>query len=122
MREFSTAIGANRARPFVRSLQRVALKQRGQNADPFLVVVANDMRKNGEPVSAGLRRDVFDEYSSACGRATNADEMRALLALVPVADLLATFQTLVVESPERRPEWHAMEQACLGTIQRLNRH
>ena len=56
MKEFDAAVAANRARPFVRMVQRHALKRRGESADAVLVAVVNEMRKNGERWDPRSRR------------------------------------------------------------------
>ncbi len=118
MKEFAAAVAANRARPFVRQVQRLALKRRGQNAQPTLAAVANEMRRNGEPIDASMLADVDSAYWFACGSHENADDMRALFAAVPPAEQVTTYRALFYDSSgqsidaSRTPA----RNACLATL------
>jgi len=118
MQEFETAIAADRARPFVRQVQRAALKRRGENAESTIVAVANEMRKHGEPMQPAVRSDVAGVYWFACGTRENADAMRALTAVVPAAEQVATYQAMFIDSAERDGDAarQVSHQACFATL------
>jgi hypothetical protein len=118
MQEFTAAVAANRARPFVRQVERVALKNRGESADGPLIAMANEMRRNGEPIGTAMRSDVDGVYFFACGARENPDRMRPLLAAVPPADQAATFRALFYDSSGQSIGSSGVigRNACLATL------
>jgi hypothetical protein len=116
MAEFTAAVAANRARPFVRRVERAALRRRGQTADGVLVSVVTDMRQNGETIDASLRSDVDAVYYFACGVGDNADRMRALLTVVPAHEQVVTYRRLFYDRAGRSLEPSTQRDACLATL------
>ncbi|MGH7383932.1 MAG: hypothetical protein ACREKG_02050 [Candidatus Rokuibacteriota bacterium] len=86
--EFAAAIASKRERSFVRGLQVSALLNRNRvDARLELVKVANDMRKNDEPIGGRMLRELRVIYQFALN-----DEpfTQRLIAALPVAEHLAT--------------------------------
>ena len=90
MSEFAKAVASNRERPYVRGVQISALLNRG-NADARLelVKVANEMRKNNEPIDVRLIREMRVIYLAAVNDKPFADR---LIAAAPAAEHLATVE------------------------------
>ena len=66
MGEFAKAVAGNRERPYVRGVQVSALLNRGStDARLELVKVANEMRKNNEPIDSRLLREIRGIYQAA---------------------------------------------------------
>ena len=118
MKEFDAAVAANRSRPFVRQVQRHALKRRGESADAVLVAVANEMRKNGEPLGPTMLSDIDGVYWFACGSRENAERMRALFGPVPPADHVVTYRALFYDATVQNadPSRVPARNACLATL------
>ena len=118
MKEFSSAVAANRARPFVRMVQRHALKRRGQSADGTLIAMVNEMRVNGETVAPTIVSDVDGVYFFACGTTERNEEMRTLLAAVPAADQLVTYRTIFLDGSGKSTDSSRglTRKACLATL------
>ena len=118
MKEFNAAVASNRGTLFVRRVQREALRKRGQEADPALIAVATDMRKNGETIEPSLRTDLDTAYSFACGARENADDMREFLAAVPAIEQVVTFRRLFYDHAGRPldPARELPHDACLATL------
>ena len=118
MKEFGAAVAANRARPFVRMVQRHALKRRGQSADSTLIAMVNEMRVNGETVGPTIASDLDSVYFFACGSRENQEDLRGLLAAVPAADQLATFRAVFYDaSGKSKDASRALTRnACLATL------
>ena len=118
MKEFDAAVAANRARPFVRMVQRHALKRRGQSADGTLIAMVNEMRRNGETVGPTIASDVESVYYFDCGTYERKDDMRVILAAAPPADQIVTYRALFYDAsgkstdPSRAPG----RNACLATL------
>jgi hypothetical protein len=88
--EFAKAMASNRERPYVRGVQVSALLNRvGADARLELVKVANEMRKNNEPVDGRLLREMRGIYQAALNDKPFTDR---LIAAVPVAEHLATVE------------------------------
>jgi hypothetical protein len=89
MGEFAAAIASKRERSFVRGLQVSALLNRNRvDARLELVKVANDMRKNDEPIGGRMLRELRVIYHVALN-----DEpftQRPIAAALPVDEHLAT--------------------------------
>lgn len=118
MQEFTAAVAANRARPFVRQVERVALRKRGESADGLVIAMVNEMRRNGEPIGTSMRADVDAVYWFACGSHEDADRMRVLLAAVPPADQAATFRALFYDPSGKSTDASRApgRNACLATL------
>ena len=87
MGEFTKAVAANRERPFVRGVQVSALLNRsGVDARVELVRVANDMRKNGEPIDGRLLRELRTVYHAALSDTPLGER---LIGALPPAEQLA---------------------------------
>jgi hypothetical protein len=117
--EFSVAVAAKRARPFVRQLELAAVHNRNSSlSDPWVVAVVIDMRKQGEPISDGVRHDLYNAYTFACGFTQNANTMKALVDAAPVAEQVATFRALFYDParPTGQGEPRTSLDACLATL------
>jgi len=102
---FAAGLKSGRARDYVRMMQIAALQNaRSEAADAEILRLANEMRRDRESVPERLRDRVFSIYSSAFGRDEAATQ--ALLAALPPAEQLETFQSLFYEhdfDPSKRP-------------------
>ena len=118
MKEFDAAVAANRSRPFVRMVQRLAFKRRGESADAVLVAVVNEMRKNGEPVGPAMLSDVDGVYWFACGSRENSERLRALLGTAPPAEQVVTYRALFYDAAVQNadPSRVPARNACLATL------
>ena len=89
---FRIALTSGRERAYVQRTRLAALKWHGtREADVERVRVADEMRRNKEPVELASRLEIVrDAYPR---RPTDAE--RAMLAALPAADHLATFRWLV---------------------------
>ena len=76
------------------------------------------MRKQGEPISDGVRHDLYNAYTFACGFAQNANTMKALVDAAPVAEQVATFRALFYDParPTGQGEPRTSLDACLATL------
>jgi tetratricopeptide (TPR) repeat protein len=63
---FASALAANRERPFVRSMQLAALRNRGSSGDAQYVATVADMLKGGEPVESEARRYALFNIQRGC--------------------------------------------------------
>jgi hypothetical protein len=89
LRHLRAAVEQNRERPFVRRLQLgVLIYPREPETRVELIRVANDMRRNGEPLNDGQRRRILSAYSPTVN---SAAELRDTLSAVPPADAWATY-------------------------------
>jgi hypothetical protein len=118
MKEFSAAVAANRARPFVRLIERAAFRRRGDDANAALVAVVNEMRRNSEAVPESVRSDLRRVYTFACGLRDDAGGMRALLAAAPAGEQAATFRAFFIDPEGKRSDAPPprADQACLATL------
>jgi hypothetical protein len=92
MGEFARAVASDRERPYVRGVQVSALLNRGSvDARLELVKVANEMRKNGEPIDGRLLRELRGIYQAALHDKPLSDR---LIAAVPAPEHLATIQMI----------------------------
>lgn len=91
-RHFVAAVAAGRERPYVRRLQLAAYRLYGSvETEEALLRTVDEMRRNGEPIEADVRRAVFSAYYSAF----NGDEMLArVIAVLPPAEHIATIRAL----------------------------
>lgn len=90
MGEFARAVAGNRERSYVRGMQVSALLNRSSvDARLELVKVANEMRKNGEPIDGRLLREMRGIYQTALIDKPFTDR---LIAVVPAAEHLATVE------------------------------
>jgi hypothetical protein len=97
MQAFDAALASNRERAYVRNMQISALMNRRTDETQItLVKVANDMRKNDEPMDERTRRELRSVYVSA-----SRDEPFAqrLIASLPNADQLATIKLVQPDAP-----------------------
>lgn len=118
MAEFSAALAANRARPYVRRLQLAAAENRHWDGHPALVSVVNDMRKQGDPISDDTRHEFYNAYLFACGMRQDVGDMKSLLDAVPAAEQVTTFRALFYDSsrPTGDGEPRTSVDACLATL------
>jgi hypothetical protein len=118
MKEFTAAVAASRARPFVRLVERAAFRRRGDDANGALVAVVNEMRRNSEAVPESIQSDLRRIYTFACGLRDDAGGMRALLAAAPAADQAATFRAFFIDRRGQREDAPSprADQACLATL------
>lgn len=101
---FRAAVAAQRDRPFVRRMQIGAwLWSAGDN--PRALLVADDMRAQGEAPTPELRRALWSPLYYS--RLFNADDATSFLALLPAAAQLATFDWLYPQprDEQERPVW-----------------
>jgi len=85
--EFAEAIASNRERPFVRGVQISALLNRSSvDARLELVKVANDMRKNDEPIDGQMLREIRVIYHAAVNDTTLTER---LITALPGSEQLA---------------------------------
>jgi len=89
---FRIALTSGRERAYVQRTRLAALKWLGtREADVERVRVADEMRRNNEPVELASRLEIVrDAYPRG-----NTDAEPAMLAALPAADHLATFRWLV---------------------------
>jgi tetratricopeptide (TPR) repeat protein len=118
MKEFDAAVAANRSRPFVRMVQRHALRRRGQSADGTLIAMVNEMRRNGETVGPTIVSDVDSVYWFACGTYEKKDDMRVLLDAAPPADQVVTYRALFYDASGKNTDASRAKgrNACLATL------
>lgn len=103
---FAAALASSRNRAFVRAMQLNATLGGPPDLVAYAVTVADEMRRAKEP----MRTDHRDRlWSYAFGTSLlNADSRSAVLAALPPADLLATFDALFPQatvSADRRALW-----------------
>ena len=119
-RHFDAAVASGRERAWVRTMQFASGLGRRDLA-PYTLVVASDMRAKGETIerdrAATLWRYVID------GPWLMPNERPALLAALPPAELLATFEWLFPKDglrDEQRPLWRlcvAQMRAATGDLE-----
>lgn len=90
---FSAALASGRVRPYVRRLQVSALRNSGEpEAVLEMLRVADEMRKNGEPLEPGLRGGLFDDiFVEDSG---NYEEFLQKFRVLKAEDLLAAYDWL----------------------------
>jgi tetratricopeptide (TPR) repeat protein len=92
LRHFRIAGEQNRERPFVRSLQLGAMIYPHDGETRLeLIRVANDMRRNGEPLNNRERSRILTTYNPTVN---SAEEIKEALSAVPPADAWATYNWL----------------------------
>lgn len=102
---FDAAVAAGRERVWVRSLQFAASLQR-RDLTPYAMVAADDMRRRGETPSTEQRAALW-RYAID-GPWLMPQDRPAMLAALPPAEHLATFEWLFPEAglrDEQRPLW-----------------
>jgi hypothetical protein len=112
--EFIAALGAGRAKDFVRVLQLAALKNRHEDAT--YVAVVNDMRKQKEPVDPATRADLGQIYGPICGYREDRAGLQSLLAVTPAAEQAATVKLFLADEPRQEAAQRATREACLATL------
>jgi hypothetical protein len=96
LRRLKAAVNTGKERPFVRRMQLGAMVyDRDPQLAQALIRVANDMRKNGEPIDDVYKRRILSAYSPTVN---DADELRRTFSAVPPDDAWATF--LWLDRPE----------------------
>jgi tetratricopeptide (TPR) repeat protein len=92
LRHFRIAGEQNRERPFVRALQLGAMIYPHDGETRLeLIRVANDMRRNGEPLNDRQRSRILTTYNPTVN---SAEEIKEALSAVPPADAWATYNWL----------------------------
>jgi tetratricopeptide (TPR) repeat protein len=92
LRHFQIAVQRNKERPFVRKLQLGAMiYPRDSETRLALIRVANEMRRNGEPIGEQERRRILALYSPTVN---SAEELYQTLSAVPAGDAWATYSWL----------------------------
>src|SRR5215468_8955370 len=95
---FSTALKSGKAKPFVRACQ---LEGMIYNDDPGvraeLIRVANQMRKDADPISEGDKGRIHSYFSTTIG--TDA-ELREVVSAVPPDELWATYEWVSPPLPD----------------------
>ena len=113
---FDTALASGQQRPFVRTLQLAALRNRNDEAaDAELIRVADSMRRQNESLDDRSARAAYVVYRQRYG--PNASPTNPADIGIPPADQLATFQWLT-----RMPgvsERSDTDQAVAATLTRL---
>jgi tetratricopeptide (TPR) repeat protein len=90
---FSAALASGRKKEYVRDLQLAALVHRhSDETDAEELRVANDMRKNGEPISDRQCHDILDDTIG--DRLDSHKRLLAILSVLPAKDMQATFDWL----------------------------
>ncbi|MBS0446729.1 MAG: toll/interleukin-1 receptor domain-containing protein [Proteobacteria bacterium] len=114
---FDRAIASGRERAWVRDMQFGASLGTGDEAAAYAITVADAMRRDGEPVAPGQRDRL---WSYAYARLVDPDARAALLAALPAAQALATYEWLYAGGevePAKTPTGvfvHAALQAHAG--------
>jgi hypothetical protein len=86
---FATALKAGHGKIFVRGCQLEGMIFNDSPGVPAeLVRVANEMRKNGEPIGDGDRYRIYDSYSEAISN----NDLLDVVSAVPPDDSMAMFQ------------------------------
>lgn len=92
-KHFSAALATGRKKEYARSLQLAALSYRHNNeTDAEELRVANEMRKNGEPVSDRQCHDILDDTIG--DRLGMHNKLAAILSVLPAKEMQATFDWL----------------------------
>jgi tetratricopeptide (TPR) repeat protein len=91
---FNVAVASGQHKDYVRSLQLGALLNRQKDdTDIALLRVANDMRKNNEPLSSEDRHSVI--WNSFTVRLHDHDRLATILQVLPAEEMQATYDWLV---------------------------
>jgi tetratricopeptide (TPR) repeat protein len=99
LRHFRIAGEQNRERPFVRRLELgVMIYPHDGETRLELIRVANEIRRNGEPLDARERSRILTTYNPTVN---SAEEIKAALSAVPPADAWATY--IWLDEPMTRP-------------------
>lgn len=107
---FAAALASGREKPFVRTMQLAAYRNRGSDGDvPFVVVVA-DMMKNQESIGPGVRRDAASIIQHVCRGSGDDETARALKAALTGEALQGIYATA---NPQSLP---AGREACLARL------
>jgi hypothetical protein len=99
IRHFDAAVASGRERAFVRTLQLSSSVSR-VGLVSYAVKVADDMRRSGETMAAGLRAQLWRMGYYALLFNGGAEARRDFLALLPPADHLATFDWLFPQAAD----------------------
>jgi tetratricopeptide (TPR) repeat protein len=92
LRHFRMAAEQNKERPFVRQLELgVMIYPHDGETRLELIRLANDMRRNGEPLDDRARSRILTAYNPTVN---SAEEIKAALSAVPPADAWATYNWL----------------------------
>jgi tetratricopeptide (TPR) repeat protein len=90
---FSAALAAGQHKDYVRRLQLAALHNSQNDVnDAALIRAANEMRKNGEPMSDEQRHSIL--WDTIAVRISNHDRLVALLSVLPADEMQATYDWL----------------------------
>jgi hypothetical protein len=90
---FEAAIASGKERPFVRTFQLAAVRNRNDDAaDAELIRVVNSMRQQNEPLDDGSARAAYVVFQRRYGPRTRATDAAAID--VPLPDQLSTFNWL----------------------------
>lgn len=91
--QFSAALATGRKKGYVRDLQLAALVHRHNGeTDADELRVANEMRKNGEPISDRQCHDILDDTIG--DRLDEHQRLVAILSVLPAQEMQATFDWL----------------------------
>lgn len=91
---FKTAIGANRERAYVRSMQVAGILNRsGEDSDEVMLALANDMRQQGDAMDEGHRRRIF--WETCTTRVRHAPGWERATNRISPTDEIATLRWLV---------------------------
>lgn len=120
-KHFAEALASKRDLPFVRALQFGGSLSRAV-LEPYAVLVANEMRLSGEPVSDAVRNRLWSRvYLSYLYMIDDQDTRTSFLALLPGDAHLATFDWLFPQSAIPASEISAWRYARLQLLTNAGR-
>jgi hypothetical protein len=97
---FTAALASGRERPYVRTLQLIAMRnRRDAETDAELLRIAHEMAANKEPLPEQARSDIRSIYYFACGGESIA-HMARLLASLPAKDHVDLLRSLFFDGDQ----------------------
>lgn len=102
IQHFKTAVATGKVRPFVRRFEIGAISPDRDNLLPELFKVANEMRRDGEPLDSASRKRIA--YFCCTPPSTEQDELVACLSAVPKDEAWPTYQWLIEGADPQPPQ------------------
>jgi hypothetical protein len=115
---FANALSSGRVKGHVRDIQLAAWRNLSSDGEDEYVATVVDMRKKGEAITPQTRSDLWRIYSFVCGLSDDRRRLSQLSTSVPVAEQLATFQSLFFGADKAPPDENPRPgaDACLAVL------
>lgn len=115
---FAAALASGREKPFVRTLQLAAFRNRGTDGDAPYAAAVGDMVTNHESIEPGVQRYAIAIIQRACTSSVDEETVRALRSALPGGQLESVYDALIVLDSESVTP--ARRDACLARLRPMS--